>query len=273
MEDCQSQIAELNKLRAISYLAPNLFHFYKAVVAYVGRIFGVETQLHQGECDPLHDPLLIENQLDLAFICGLPLIRYCRVVPNQLQVLVAPVMKATRYQNQPIYFSDVIVNGASGLTKFEDLALKSFCYNDLGSNSGYNLLCDRLIQSGHSKNFFSQAIQSGSHQRSIEWVVNGRVDCAAIDSVVLEQELRQFPELSDQLRVVEALGPSPIPPLVVAQHLGASLIEQLQLALLQPDTELRSVMEEVGVQRFAVVELEEYKVLAEKFSSRTREFL
>nr|WP_155749728.1 PhnD/SsuA/transferrin family substrate-binding protein [Scytonema sp. UIC 10036] len=250
-----------------------MFHFYKAVVAYVGRILGVETQLHQGECDPLEDPLLIKNQLDLAFICGLPLIRYCQTVPHQLQVLVAPVMEGTRYQNQPIYFSDVIVNAASDLTKFDDLALKSFCYNDLGSNSGYNLLCDRLIQTGHSKNFFSQAIQSGSHQRSIEWVVNGRVDCAAIDSIVLEQEIQQFPELSHHLRVVEVLGPSPIPPLVVAQHLGEALIEQLQFALLQPDTELQSVMEEVGVRRFTVVELKKYEVLAESFSSRKREFL
>ncbi|KAF3889947.1 PhnD/SsuA/transferrin family substrate-binding protein [Tolypothrix bouteillei VB521301] len=273
MEDCQSQVANLQKLRAVSYLAPNLFHFYQAVVAYAGRVLGVATQLHQGECDPLDDPLLVENQLDLAFICGLPLIRYCQVVPDWLQVLVAPVMKATRYQNYPIYFSDVIVNAASDLTKFEDLALKSFGYNDLGSNSGYNLLCDRLIQTGHSKKFFRKAIQSGSHQRSIEWVLNGRVDCAAIDSVVLEQELRQFPELSHQLRVVEVLGPSPMPPLVVAQHLGKSLIEQLQFALLQPDTELQSVMEEVGVRRFAVVELEEYKVLVENFSSRKSEFL
>ncbi|GAA6615764.1 PhnD/SsuA/transferrin family substrate-binding protein [Scytonema sp. NUACC26] len=273
MEDCQSQVADLKKLRAISYLAPNSFDFYQAVVAYAGRILGVATQLHQGECDPLQDPLLIENQVDLLFICGLPLIRYCRHVPSQLQVLVAPVMKATRYQNQPIYFSDVIVNAASGLTRFEDLAFKSFCYNDLGSNSGYNLLCDRLIQTGHSKNFFSQAIQSGSHQRSIEWVVNGRVDCAAIDSVVLERELQQFPELSHQLRVVEVLGPSPMPPLVVAQRLGTASIEQLQFALLQPDTELQSVMEEVGVRRFTVVELKEYEGLAESFSSRDKEFL
>ncbi|GAB1542496.1 hypothetical protein NUACC21_51700 [Scytonema sp. NUACC21] len=254
-------------LRAVSYLAPNWFHFYKAVVDYTGRILGVETQLFQGECDPLHDPLLMEDRLDLAFICGLPLIRYCQVVPNQLQVLVAPVMKAPRYQNRPIYFSDVIVNATSPLEKFEDLRLKRFCYNDPGSNSGYNLLCDRLIRCGYAKNFFSQAIQSGSHQRSIEWVVNGRCDCAAIDSVVLEQELREFPELSHRLRVVEVLGPSPMPPLVVAQHLGESPIQQLQLALLHPDAELQAAMERVGVQRFAVLALEEYRELAEIYNS------
>lgn len=257
---------DITKLRAVSYLAPNWFAFYEAVLAYLGRMLGVETQLHQGECDPLEDPVLLQDQLDLAFICGLPLIRYCQVVPDQLQVLVAPVMLSPRYQNRPIYFSDVIVNAASKVAKFEDLALKTVCYNDPGSNSGYNLLYHRLIQGGHPKHFFGKAMQSGSHQRSIRWVVDGLVDCAAIDSVVLEQELRDYPELSDSLQVVEVLGPCPIPPLVAAQHLGASLIQQLQLALLQPDALLQAAMELVGVQCFSVVELEDYSPLAQIYS-------
>lgn len=255
------------KLQIVSYLAPNWFGFYKAVLAYLGRMLGVETQLIQGECDPLDDPMLLQDQLDLAFICGLPLIRYCQVVPNQLHTLVAPVMQAPRYQNLPIYFSDVIVNTASQKASFEDLVGTTLCYNDPGSNSGYNLLRYRLFQGGYPKNFFGQVMQSGSHQRSIRWVVDGLVDCAAIDSVVLEQELRDFPDLSSHLRVVEVLGPSPMPPLVVAQHLGESLIQQLQLILLQPDAELQAAMAQVGVQCFAAVKLEEYRILAQIYDA------
>ena len=220
----------------------------------------LETQLHQGECDPLEDPLLLQDQLDLAFICGLPLIRYCQLVSDQLQTLVAPVMLGSRYENQAIYFADAIVNAYSDLKVFADLALKTFCYNDLGSNSGYNLLQHRLIQDGH-QSFFNKTIQSGSHQRSIRWVVDGKADCAVIDSVVLEQELRDFPELSEQLRVVEVLGPSPMPPLVVAQRLGKSLIQQMRYSLLQPDTELQKAIDRFRVKRFAAVELKDYKVL------------
>lgn len=50
-------------------------------------------------------------------------------------------------------------------------------------------------------------IQSGSHQRSIRLVVDGLAECAGIDSVVLEQELRDLPDLSRHLRVVETIGP------------------------------------------------------------------
>ncbi|MBD2354790.1 PhnD/SsuA/transferrin family substrate-binding protein [Tolypothrix sp. FACHB-123] len=249
------------RLRVISYLAPNWFEFYQAIATYLSRVLRVEFQLKQGECDPLEDPLLFQDQIDLAFICGLPLIRYSQIVLNQLQTLVAPVMESPRYSNHPIYYADVIVNANSNIQKFADLAGKKFCYNDPGSNSGYNLLCHRLIKETSGQIFFSKTLQSGSHQRSIRWVVEGLADCATIDSVVLEQELKNFPELLQHLRVVEVLGPSPMPPLVVAQHLGISLIQQMQLALLQPDTQMLREMKQFGVRRFAPVKLADYYII------------
>ena len=52
-----------------------------------------------------------------------------------------------------------------------------------------------------------------------------------------------------------------MPPLVVSQHLGKSVIEQLQSAMLQPDVQLTGAMESVGVKRFAAVKLEDYELL------------
>ncbi|ABA24611.1 ABC-type phosphate/phosphonate transport system periplasmic component-like protein [Trichormus variabilis ATCC 29413] len=256
------------RLCLVSYLAPNWWQFYQAIATYLGRVVQMEIQLQPGECDPLEDPLLLQDQLDLAFICGLPLIRYSQTVTTQLQTLVAPVMESSRYGNHPVYFADVIVNAQSKIAKFADLSGKTFCYNDLGSNSGYNLLCHHLIQQRYPENFFSNTLQSGSHQRSIRWVVEGLADCAAIDSVVLEQEFKDFPELLRHLRVVEVLGPAPMPPLVVAQRLGISLIEQMRLALLQPDADLQRVMERFGVRRFAAVELKDYQILNQIYSDR-----
>jgi phosphonate transport system substrate-binding protein len=260
-----------NYLRVVSYLAPNWFDFYQAVVDYLSRVLGMSALLHQGEYDPLEDPVLLQDQLDLAFICGLPLVRHCQSEQKPLKPLVAPVMISERYQQRPIYYSDVIVNASSNLVRFEDLAGKTFCYNDFGSNSGYNLLRYRLIQKQYlhgSSKFFGKKIQSGSHQNSIRWVVNGIADYAAIDSIVLEQERRHFPQLSQQLRVVEALGPSPAPPLVCSQHLDKSLIEQILFALLHPDAELQVAMEQFGVKCFAAVELADYKILAQMYQSR-----
>jgi phosphonate transport system substrate-binding protein len=229
----------LNSLRIASYLAPNMMSFYRAVGRYLERVLKLKTYIWQSEFDPLEDPKLLHDQIDLAFICGLPFARYTQTGPDQFVAIAAPVMQAERYQNRPVYFSDVIVSATSQLTSLDQLAGKTFCYNDPGSNSGYNLLRDRLMRTGYPSHFFGKVIQSGSHQHSIAWVADGKADCAAIDSTVLEQELRNSPERSLQLRIIESIGPCPMPPLIAAQRLGKSFFNQLQAALLQPDTELQ----------------------------------
>ncbi len=251
-----------NKLRLVSYLAPNMFGFYQAVGAYLSRVWGIETQLRQSQYDPLEDPMLLQDELDIAFICGLPFARRYRVVPDQLQVLVAPVMQASRYENRPVYFSDIIVNAHSQLQRFDELAGKTWCYNDPGSNSGYNLVRQRLIQGRYPSNFFGKVIQSGSHQRSMRLVVEGQADCAAIDSTVLEQELRDFPELSPHLQVIECIGPCPMPPVVAAHRLGSAFINSLQTALCKPDAELQAAMARSHIQHYAPVQSEDYAQLA-----------
>lgn len=254
-----------NSLEFVSYLAPNLLWFYKAIGAYWERTFSIQINITQSQSDPLDDPFLFNDQWDGAFICGLPFSRYCNRIPQQLEAIVAPVLQASRYEDKPVYFSDVIVSETSELKTFAQLSGKTFCYNDLGSNSGYNLLRHHLLQTEYSSRFFSQAWQSGSHQRSIRWVVNGTADCAAIDSMVLEQELRHHPELAQQVRVIESIGPSPMPPIVVAQRLGRNWLDRLQAALLQPDSDLQAQMQQANVQRFAPVQSVDYQKLAQMY--------
>src|ERR687885_1881668 len=103
-------MSQPDKLRLVSYLAPNMFGFYEAVGAYLSRVLDLEIQLVQSQYDPLEDPIILDDQLDIAFICGLPFARRYRVADSQLQALVAPTMQASRYQNRPVYFSDIIVN-------------------------------------------------------------------------------------------------------------------------------------------------------------------
>lgn len=246
------------KLRLVSYLAPNMFWFYQAVGDYLGRALSVEPHVMQSTYSPLEDPSMLQDELDVAFICGLPFVQLNHAMPEQLKISVAPVMQARRYQGCPVYYSDVIVNAESDLMTFDALAGATLCCNDRGSNSGYNLLRQRLIQTRHPCRFFSSVIQSGSHQRSIKLVIDGLADCSAIDSTVLEQELHNSPELATRLRVIESIGPCPIPPVVVARHLGTTFIERLQLALLQPDTELRSAMNRGQIGHFVPVQLEDY---------------
>lgn len=259
----------LKKLKLVSYLAPNMFWFYQAVATYLGRVFGVETQIVQGQYEALSDPLILQAQLDIAFICGLPFVQLNRFIPNQLQALVAPVMQASRYGDRPVYFADIIVNAQSDFISFKDLAGKTFCYNDQGSNSGYNLMRQRLLQSGYSNRFFTKVIQSGSHQNSIKLVATKIADCSIIDSTVLEQQLHDTPELGNHLRVIESIGPCPMPPIVASVRLE-SYIQQIQFALCQPDKQLQFAMQQAQIRRYDLVQSEDYAPLGAMYDQAVK---
>jgi phosphonate transport system substrate-binding protein len=63
-------------------------------------------------------------------------------------------------------------------------------------------------------------------------IADGLLDASAIDSTVLETEVRQRPGLAHSLRVVEIWGPSPAPPWVVSKRLAQDLRRALRHVLL-----------------------------------------
>ena len=94
---------------------------------------------------------------------------------------------ARRYQDRPVYFSDVVVRrDRAHFESFVDLRGASWAYNEPRSHSGFNVVRAYLAESGHLDDFFGAVVESGAHSESLEMVLSGRVDGAAIDSTVLE---------------------------------------------------------------------------------------
>jgi len=77
-----------------------------------------------------------------------------------------------------------------------------------------------LAELAQHDGFFGSVVESGAYACSIEMILSGDVDTAAIDSTVLEWLQVRDPELADKLRVVETIGPSPIPPWVVSTNMS-----------------------------------------------------
>lgn len=254
----------MDALRCVSYLSPSLMWLYQALADHMANALGASAQVTQSRFDAMDDPDLENGQIDIAFMCGLPLVRRERATPGQLVPLVSPIMQAERYADKPIYFSDVIVRADSAAHRFEDLAGATLCYNDPGSNSGYNTLRYHLLKSGHTNGFFGKVIQSGAHIRSIDWVLNGQSDCSAIDSLVLAQAFRSNPALADQLRVVESLGPSTNPPVVAAAHLGSETINTLTDALLSLNAE---TLNRAAIRCYTPVQFDDYVFLADMYDA------
>lgn len=254
-------------MQIVSYQAPNMFWFYQAVAHYLGRVLATDIQIIEGHRDPLDDPLLLHDQVEMAIICGLPFIRYYDKHPGQFRAIAAPVMQAPRYQQRPVYFSDIVVRNDSAVQRFADLEGATFCYNEPGSNSGYQVMRQGLMEFGYPPDFFGNVVQSGFHQRSLRWIIDGKADCSAIDSTVLEQELRDFPELAHHLRIVGILGPTPMPPVIAAERLGSDQIAAIQSALLHPDPELQMAMDKAKIHSYAAVTTEDYRAIAHHYDA------
>ncbi|MDP9295240.1 MAG: PhnD/SsuA/transferrin family substrate-binding protein [Actinomycetota bacterium] len=218
----------LPPLRFVTYLAPNVRPVYEYVARVTGERLGIATELVDGSsCDRF-----AQGEGDVAFVCGLPYVELASGPDRPFELLGAPVLTGERYEDRPIYFSDVIVRAGSEIGSFMELRGRSWSYNEPHSHSGYAVTRAHLAAIGEPKGFFGRVVEAGYHQRSIELVRNGAVDASAIDSQVLEVEMRAHPGLRNELRVIGTLGPSTIQPVVAASHLAQDLKAGLREVIL-----------------------------------------
>ncbi|MBX3085251.1 MAG: PhnD/SsuA/transferrin family substrate-binding protein [Anaerolineae bacterium] len=255
----------LDVLRFTSCQAPNAEPALTAIMRFVGEQIGMPLEFKLDV--PWQDRLamLDAGTLHAAWICGLPYIRRADQPEPSIELLMAPVMRGERYQGRPIYFSDVVVRADSRYRHFDDLRGARWAFNERGSHSGYNVMCWHLATHGLNGDYFGGVIGSGSHQRSLRMILDGEIDASAIDSTVLETELRHDPSLAARIRRLEPLGPSPIPPWVVNRSLAPQVREQVRQAFLtlHEDSRGRELLAAGDYARFVGVMDEDYDRLRE----------
>src|SRR5687767_8414733 len=235
-------------LRVVSFLAPRLFWFYEFVADALGRRLGVPIEVMPGTSyAELAD-------CDVAFVCGLAYVEMAESQPL-VEPIAAPILTGARYQNRPIYFSDVIVRRDCPGRSFGDLRGCRWAYNEVHSQSGYGITRHELVRRGATAGFFGQVIEAGWHDRAIDMVLSGQADAAAVDSHVLTLAMQQQPELAQRLRVIDSLGPSTIQPVVAARRLSPALKTRLRRCLiaLADDPEVKTLFVRALVDRFVAV--------------------
>lgn len=242
----------MDKLVVTSCLAANTYAAGRAVTEYIGRRLDILTEfvvdVHWQERERLFD----RGQIQLGWICGLLYVRKVERPDPHLALLVAPVMRHPRYRGRPVYHSDVLVRNDSPFHSFDDLKGARWVYNEPGSYSGYTVVCHHLVKRGESLDYFGKVLESGSHLDSLQLVLDGRADVTALDSTLLDYALRRWPGLARRLRVIESLGPGPIPPWVVSLALPQDLRRLMGelLRTMHLDPEGRRALNQGDLSRF-----------------------
>jgi phosphonate transport system substrate-binding protein len=200
-------------LRVASHLAPGVEPLYEFLAGYLADRIGRHPEFVVADSYER----CAQDVDDVCFVCSVPYLLFADAGRIEMDVVAAPVLRGTRYRGQPVYFSDVIVAATSPHRSFADLRGATWAYNEPFSHSGYVTVLHHLATLGEDLSYFARMVEAGFHQVAIRMVADGQVDAAAIDSQVLDIELRDDPGVARALRRIGTIGPSTIQPVVVSR--------------------------------------------------------
>lgn len=240
--------------------APNAEPTCRAIAHTLGQRLGQPVRFVDDIPWPERLAGLESGEIDIGWVCGAYYVDWADRPDPTIELLAAPVMLGDRYADRPVYFSDVVVAAASPYRRFDDLRRARWAFNEPGSHSGHGVVRYHLATVGETWDYFACALASGAHQRSLQMILAGEIDASAIDSTVLETELRRNPDLADRIRVIDVLGPSAIPPWVIQRRLPANLRRQIcdVFVTMHQDPDGRTLLAEGQMSHFAVVTDQDY---------------
>jgi phosphonate transport system substrate-binding protein len=223
---------------------------YKPFVDYVGEKLGRKaiglyrrTYLETNE-------LVRYQKCDFAIVCTYPFIRGER--DFGMQALVVPLVKG-----ETTYQSFIVVPKNSRATTLLDLAGKRFATADLISTTGWLFPAMKLMGEGKDPNkFFGEVITTGSHDLSLQAVIDGFVDGAGVHGIVYDLMVSEDPSIQQKVKILAKSPPFGIPPIVVHPNLDPKLREAILSVLLKmhEDDSGKSILTKLQIDRFVVPE-------------------
>src|SRR5262245_694708 len=163
------------------------------------------------------------------------------------------------------YRSCLIVHADSDIFSPEDLAGKTFAFNDPNSTSGYLVPSAFFMMEMNidPQKHFSKVIFSGSHEASILAVANRKVEVASTNLPDLQQLTRENKVPRGGLRVIWVSRLIPNDPIVIRKDMPASLRSAIQESLVSMKSKSPETFKEIGatVGGFVVADDGKYQVI------------
>jgi phosphonate transport system substrate-binding protein len=165
------------------------------------------------------------------------------------------------------YRSCLIVHADSDVFSPEDMAGKTFAFNDPNSTSGYLVPSTFFLNEMgiDPQKHFSKVIFSGSHEASILAVANKKVEVASTNLPDLQQLTRENKVPRGGLRVIWVSRLIPNDPVVVRKDLPASLRSAVAESLTTMKARHPEALKEIGawVGGFVPADDAKYQVIRE----------
>lgn len=152
----------------------------------------------------------------------------------------------------------------SGLNKMEDLQGKRFAYVDLYTSAGYLLPRYILKSKGYDpEKFFKATSFLGSHEKSIQAVLDGDFDGGAAKDTVWNKMAKDNQRINEELQILAKDGPFPDDTFMISVDFGEEEVDELRELLLEikdkPDG--KEYLEKIGVDSFVITEEKDFEIV------------
>jgi phosphonate transport system substrate-binding protein len=168
--------------------------------------------------------LLRSGQLDAAWICGFPFIRY----EAELALVAVPL-----WRGKPLYRSYLLSRAERPAISLAELRGDIHAFSDPDSNSGWLVTVAALAERRERpQDFFRHSFFTYGHRNVIRAVASGLADSGSVDGYVFEVLAQREPELCAGAVVVERSVELGFPPIATRREsAGSEPIRALAAAL------------------------------------------
>ncbi|MGR3890542.1 phosphate/phosphite/phosphonate ABC transporter substrate-binding protein [Pseudomonas sp. 1152_12] len=201
--------------------------------------------------------LWLAPELLVTQTCGYPLMTQLR---GQVRVIGRPRYELA-HSSLGQHCSLLLTRDDSPRTALADFYNSRGVINGYDSNSGMNLLRERLAPLQRDGRFFASVGISGAHRESLRWLREDRADLAAIDSVTYDYLARFAPQDVAGLRIVTHSAPSPTLPYIGPLQLSDEQVAQIRQAMNLALQDVPQIVERLGIQEVLPASEDDYRVL------------
>lgn len=220
--------------------------YYGELLQYLEDHLGRPVKVIQRKTYKEVNDLIAAGKVDLSFICTYSYIQGTDDIG--LDAFLVPLI-----DGKTTYQSYIIVSAGSSISEFKDLKYKKFAFTDPDSTTGYLYPKWLVKEMGEtSETFFSSTFFTHSHDNSIKAVVDGVVDGAAIDGLILDYILEKQPEFLSQVKVINKSKEFGMPPVVISPEITDVEHKKIKKILTSMHLEPRGkeILERIRIESF-----------------------
>ena len=201
--------------------------------------------------------LWLSPQLLFTQTCGYPLMTLLR---GKVRVIGRPVYQLP-HASAGNHCSLLLVRADDPRRELAAFFDSHGLINSEDSNSGMNLLRERIAPLQRGGRFFSAITFTGGHRDSLRALREGRGDLAAIDSVTYDYLARDHSDEVAGLRILAVSASSPSLPFIGPAHLDDSAAARVREALNRALDDLPEVAATLAIREVLPASEADYQVL------------